>query len=133
MSRLFSKEHVWVLTQGNIATTAAATTTENTAVKLGITDYAQKKLKSVMFLNLPDIGDELKIGEKFGDIESIKTVSDLISPVAGKVTAINEELMDDPSVINTSPYESWFIEIATTQLADDIMNEDAYSCMISQL
>ena len=133
MSRLFSKEHVWVFTQGDTATTVAATTTENTAVKLGITDYAQKKLKSVMFLNLPDIGDEITIGEKFGDIESIKTVSDLISPVAGKVTAINEELVDDPSVINTSPYESWFIEIEATQLSDDLMNEDAYSCMISQL
>ncbi len=111
--RLFSKEHIWV--------------SENTdTVILGITDFAQEQLGNIMFLNLPDVGEKLKIGQPFGDIESIKTVSDLISPVEGEVLKINEELMDEPDLINTEPYKSWFIEVRFTLLSDELMDENTY-------
>ena len=125
MKRLFSKKHIWLLYDTNNESSSTAS--------LGITDYAQKELKSIVFVNLPDIGDELKIGERFGDIESIKTVSDLIAPLTGKVLKINEELVDDPSPINTAPYDNWLIEVYVTKLADDLMEEEEYQCMISQL
>jgi len=111
--RLFSKNHVWVVQ------------TEGTAW-LGVSDHAQKELGNIMFLNLPDIGEELLTGQRFGDIESIKTVSDLISPVDGKVIAVNEELVDAPENINEIPYESWFIEVRVTSVAEDLMDEDTY-------
>ncbi len=111
--RLFSKDHLWVYQ------------TDNTA-KIGITDYAQKKLKAILFVNLPDVGDRVTSGVRLGDIESIKTVSDLISPVTGTVVHINEDLIDDPSVVNEDPYESWFIEVEVESLPDDLMDEEAY-------
>ena len=112
-NRLFSKTHIWV--SGN----------EDTVI-LGITDFAQEQLGSVMFLNLPDVGEKLKIGQPFGDIESIKTVSDLISPVEGEVLKINEELVDEPDLINDEPYNSWFVEVKVTLLSDELMDEKAY-------
>lgn len=130
--RLFSKDHIWVLFQENgesesIKSADRVGEQKNRTATLGITDYAQKKLKSIMFLNLPDVDDELTISEKFGDVESIKTVSDLIAPLAGKVSKINEELVDDPSSINTAPYDCWLVEVEVTQLADDLLDEESYN------
>ena len=112
-SKLFSKNHIWMLQ------------IEDT-VKLGVSDHAQKKLGNVMFLNLPDVGDEVLIGQRFGDIESIKTVSDLISPVDGEVVAVNEELIDEPERINEAPYKSWFIEVKVSSIEDGLMDENTY-------
>lgn len=111
--RLFSNKHVWVLQDGETAT-------------IGITEYAQEKLGSIMFLNLPDVGEKLEYGQRFGDIESIKTVSDLFSPVDGEVIRINEELVDEPDAINDEPYESWFVEVKVTSTPDDLMDEETY-------
>ena len=111
--RLFSKDHVWVLQTGDTA-------------KLGVSDYAQEKLGSVVFLNLPNVGENLSIGQRFGDIESIKTVSDLISPLDGKVTAVNDELADELDAVNEAPYESWFIKVEIKAMSDELMDEDAY-------
>lgn len=111
--RLFSNKHIWMLLDGETAT-------------VGITDYAQEKLGSVMFLNLPEIGDRIKLGQRFGDIESIKTVSDLISPVDGEVIGINDVLVDEPEVINEAPYESWFMEVRVDLVPDDLMSEEIY-------
>ncbi len=111
--RLFSNKHVWVLQDGEIAT-------------IGITEYAQEKLGNIMFLNLPEIGEKVLFGQRFGDIESIKTVSDLFSPVDGEVIKINEELVDEPDAINDEPYESWFIEVRVTSVPDDLMDEETY-------
>ncbi len=110
---LFSKSHTWVSRK------------EDTA-KIGISDFAQAKLKSIVFLNLPDIGDALVAGEKFGDAESIKTVSDLISPVSGKVIKVNEELLDDPSMINEAPYNCWLLEVEVETVADGLLSEEEY-------
>lgn len=111
--RLFSKEHIWVLQEGNTAA-------------LGITDYAQEKLGDIMFLNLPDEGEALETGKRFGDIESIKTVSDLVSPVAGKVLHVNEALVDEPERINEDPYDSWLIRVGIESIQPDLMDEEAY-------
>lgn len=112
-NRLFSEKHIWLVKNGDLAT-------------LGISDYAQKKLGNIMFLNLPDVGDRLEIGQCFGDIESIKTVSDLISPIEGEVLKVNEELVDEPDRINEEPYESWFIKVKVNGVSTDLMTEEAY-------
>ena len=111
--RLFSDKHVWVSVNGETAL-------------IGITDHAQKKLGNIMFLNLPDVGETLAEGQRFGDIESIKTVSDLISPVDGDVIRVNEELVDEPDAINEAPYESWFIEVKISSLSGGLMDEETY-------
>lgn len=111
--RLFSKKHIWVLKNADTVT-------------MGITDFAQEKLGNIMFLNLPDVGERLKTGQHFGDIESIKTVSDLISPVDGEVVKINEELVDEPDIINEEPYTSWLVEVKVTSLSDELMDEETY-------
>lgn len=115
--RLFSKDHLWVFQ------------TDNT-VKIGISDYAQKKLKSVLFLTLPETGEQVVFGKRFGDIESVKTVSDLISPITGVVTQINEDLLDDPSAINENPYDSWLIKVEGDIIADALMDEETYKSYV---
>lgn len=110
----FSKDHIWV--QKN-----------NDTVKIGLSDFAQKKMKAVVFINLPEEGDSVTIGEAFGDIESLKTVSDLISPVDGVVTAVNADIADDPQIINEQPYESWLIEVNAANLSDELMDEGTYT------
>ncbi len=110
---LFSKDHVWLKDEGE-------------TVSLGISDYAQEKLGSVMFLNLPEVGDAVSRGKKFGDVESIKTVTDLISPVSGEVVEMNEELIDGPDAINVEPYDAWFIKIKNADVPDGLMQEQEY-------
>lgn len=111
--RLYSKKHIWVLVEGDNAT-------------IGITDYAQEKLGNIMFLNLPDVGECIEIGERFGDIESIKTVSDLVAPVTGEIVKVNEELVDEPDIINEKPYESWFVEVKADDISEELMDEETY-------
>ena len=111
--RLFSDKHLWVLLDGEKAT-------------IGISEYAQKRLGAVMFVNLPDVGETIESGQRFGDIESIKTVSDLISPVKGEIIKVNEELLDEPDMINEDPYGSWLVEVRVDSLPDDLMDEESY-------
>lgn len=108
-----SKKHIWIETNGDIA-------------RIGLTDYAQSQLKAIMFANLADEGDQVEIGETFGDVESIKDVTDLISPVSGEVIAVNEDVCDEPSLINEEPYESWLIEVRYTAMDDDVIEFDEY-------
>ena len=110
---LFSKNHIWVTVSGETA-------------RLGISDYAQSELGAIVFLKLPDIGDEIIIGGHFGDVESLKTVSDLISPIRGKVVSTNENLTDAPNAINSLPYDSWFIEVKITDISASLMDNSAY-------
>ncbi len=110
---LISKDHIWMELQ------------ENTA-RIGITDYAQEQLGNILFLNLPEIGEPVKAGEKFGDVESIKTVTDLLSPADGVVIGVNQSLMDMPEAINENPYESWLIEIRADKVSEGLMEEKAY-------
>lgn len=97
---LFSKEHEWVqVVEGNV-------------VRIGISDYAQDQLGDIVFVEIPEVGDETEANESMGSIESVKTVSELYAPVTGKVVKVNEELEDAPEIVNESPYGSgWLVEV----------------------
>ncbi|MFC6864646.1 glycine cleavage system protein GcvH [Halomicroarcula sp. GCM10025817] len=98
--------------------------TDGTA-RVGITDFAQDELGDVVFVELPAVGDELATGDDFGVVESIKAVSDIYTPVAGTVTAVNERLRDEPELVNEDPFgEGWLLEI---ELADEAELEDLLS------
>jgi len=91
---------------------------DDSSARIGLTDYAQKKLGKLVFVNLPLVGDELSLGQPLGDVESVKAVSDVISPLEGNVAEINEALLDAPGLINDDPYGAWLVK------ADDITNND---------
>ena len=93
----YSKSHEWIKMEGDVAV-------------IGISDFAQDALGDVVFINLPEEGDSVAAGEAFGDVESVKAVSDLISPVSGAVCAVNEELLDAPELLNEDPYGGWIIK-----------------------
>ena len=95
---LYSKTHEWLKEEGD-------------SCLIGISDFAQDALGDVVFVNLPEVGDEVSAGESFGDVESVKAVSDLICPVSGVVRAVNEELLDAPEKLNSDPYGAWIIEV----------------------
>lgn len=105
----YTKDHEWALAEGNVIT-------------VGITDHAQSALGDIVYCELPPVGRELKAGDTFGVVESIKAVSDLYSPVSGKVTAVNSALTSEPSQINSKPYESWMIKV-------ELSNGDTHELM----
>ncbi len=98
-------------------------------VIIGITDYAQKELGDVVFVELPPVGSELELGDEFGSIESVKAVSELFSPVSGQVVEINEALNDKPELVNTDPYgDGWMMKIKLTipEEVDEMMTAEEY-------
>jgi len=103
------------------------TTTDDT-VKIGITDFAQDELGDVVFVELPAVGDEIEAGAAFGVIESIKAVSDLYAPVSGEVTAVNEDLFDQPELVNDDPFgDGWMLEVDPSDDAfDELLSAEAY-------
>ena len=108
------ENHIWVKTDGDL-------------VYMGISNFAQERMKSVMFLNLEDSGSVIHQGDKFGDIESIKTVADLISPVEGIIDEVNEALIDDPDLINDGAEQCWLVKIKNASLSADLMNAETYA------
>ena len=118
MALLFSKTHEWYDTE---------------ACTIGISDYAQNELGGLVYVNLPEEGDELEAEEAFADVESVKAVSDVMSPVSGTVAEINEELLDAPETINDAPYDAWFVKVSDAEVPDDLMDEDAYNAYIASL
>ncbi|WP_318619060.1 glycine cleavage system protein GcvH [Priestia megaterium] len=105
----YSKDHIWIKVEDN-------------RVRLGITDYAQTTLGEIVFLDLPEEGNSLTINNSFGDVESIKTTSELIAPFNGQVLKINTELEDSPEYVNESPYDQgWMLEVQMDN-ADDIQH-----------
>jgi len=117
----YTKEHEWIEISG----------TEGT---VGITDYAQNSLGDIVFVDLPKVGSEVEKGKVFGSVESVKAVSDLYSPVSGKVTAINDELTSAPEKINTEPHTAWIMKVAVANAADagDLLSKDAYEQYIKE-
>ena len=117
---LYTKEHEWVLVEDDLAT-------------VGITDYAQSELGDVVFVELPEIGDEVEAAESFGTIEAVKTVSELFSPLTGTVVEVNELLADSPDLVNTDPYgEGWMIKVKYTEIPEeDLLSAAEYREMIS--
>ena len=98
---------------------------ENTA-KIGLTDFAQKKLGKLVFVNLPQAGDPLTAGEALGDVESVKAVSDVISPLSGTVAEVNEALLDEPGLINDDPYGAWLVIIEVEGAAEELLSAEEY-------
>ena len=109
----YSRSHEWVRMEDNIAV-------------IGISDFAQDALGDIVFINLPEIGDDCTAGEAFGDVESVKSVSDLISPVSGTVCDVNEELLDAPELLNQDPYGTWIIRVEGVSEVDELLEADEY-------
>ena len=117
----FSESHEWINVQGSTAL-------------IGITEHAQNELGDIVYLELTEIGKELAKEESFGSIESVKAVSELYMPISGKITKINQELINTPETINTDPYDkAWIIEIDITkpEELDALMNHNAYEEFIN--
>ena len=114
---LYSKSHEWVKEEG-----------EETVI--GLTDYAQSELGDLVFVNLPEEGDELTVGEAFADVESVKAVSDVYAPVAGTVSEINEELLDAPEKINEAPYEAWLVRVKDVTEKEALLSAEEYQAFV---
>ena len=96
---------------------------ENGKVRIGISDYAQKQLREIVFVELPSVGETITQPEPFGTVESVKAVSDLVAPVSGKIEEVNEEVGDKPELLNESPYDKgWLIVVSPTNLDADLKN-----------
>lgn len=118
----YSKEHEWVKVEDGKA-------------RIGITHFAQAELGDIVFVELPQVGDELKKDEPFGSVESVKTVSELYAPVSGKVVEVNSELEDSPEFVNESPYEqAWMvvIEAPSEDEMNELMDADQYKEMTNE-
>lgn len=115
----YTKDHEWVRIQGGEAA-------------VGITDFAQRQLGDVVFVELPEVGRQVKQGEVFGTIESVKAVSELFSPVAGEVVAVNGDLASHPEAVNAKPHETWMIRLrpSSTSETDGLMDSVAYSALV---
>ena len=109
----YTKSHEWLRMEGEIAV-------------VGISDYAQDALGDVVFVNLPQEGDETTAGESFGDVESVKAVSELICPVSGTVCAVNEDLLDAPELLNQDPYAAWIIKVENVSETEELLEADEY-------
>ncbi len=110
------------------------TTGDGDTVRVGVSDFAQDELGDVVFVELPEVGDEVTAGEPFGVVESIKAVSDLYAPVSGEVVAINEELFDRPELVNEDPYgDGWMLEVDATEggEAEGLLDADEYDAQIA--
>jgi len=109
----YAKTHEWVKDIGN------------GLFEIGISDYAQKELGDIVYVNLPQPGDDLKAGESFADLESVKAVSDILSPIDGVVIEVNEAIVSGPDIINKAPYEAWFIRVEGTP-SDMLLSAEEY-------
>ncbi len=117
---LFTKTHEWVQFLNE------------TTARIGLTDYAQNELGDLVFVNLPEVGDEVAVEEGFADVESVKAVSNVYSPVTGTITAINEELLDQPELINSNPYDAWFIEVDNISEKEELLSAGEYEQFIHE-
>lgn len=110
------------------------TTVDDDSVRIGVSDFAQDELGDIVFVELPDVGDEITAGGEFGVVESIKAVSDMYAPISGEVLAVNEELFDRPELVNDDPYgDGWMIEVAPsdTDEFEDALDADEYEAQIA--
>ncbi|MDE6259235.1 MAG: glycine cleavage system protein GcvH [Muribaculaceae bacterium] len=112
----YAESHEWVRVDGDVAV-------------IGISDYAQHALGNIVYVDLPEVGDELEAGDEFGAVESVKAASDLYTPVSGSVIAVNEELEDTPEAINADAFGTWIIKIAMSDPSevDGLLDAEAYA------
>lgn len=105
----------------------------NDGTTIGLTDYAQSQLGDLVFVNLPEEGDAVVAGEAFADVESVKAVSDVVCPLTGTVSEINEELLDNPALINEDPYAAWLVRLTDVVEPEDLMDADSYETFCESL
>lgn len=105
---------------------------DETTALIGLTDFAQQELGDLVFVNLPQISDAVTVGEIFADVESVKSVSDVYSPVSGIVSEINEELLDAPQQINEAPYEAWLIKVSDITEQKELLGVEQYKEFVVQ-
>ena len=110
----YTASHEWVSEEDGVYT-------------IGLTDFAQDSLGDLVFINLPQVGDDVEAGEAFSDVESVKAVSDVFSPVTGTVTEVNEELVDAPELVNEAPYNAWLIRVGDVTEVEDLLDAAAYA------
>lgn len=112
----YADSHEWVRLEGDIAT-------------VGITDYAQHAMGDIVYVDMPEVGDEVTKGEEFGAVESVKAASDLISPVSGEVIEINEALEDEPGLVNQDAFANWImkVKVSDAEAINDLLDAAAYA------
>lgn len=110
----YTASHEWVFEEEGIFT-------------IGLTDFAQDSLGDLVFVSLPQVGDEIVAGESFSDVESVKAVSDIFSPVSGTIVEVNEELADAPELINEDPYGAWLVRVGEVTESEDLLDAEAYA------
>ena len=117
--RRYTKDHEWITVTGTLG-------------RVGITDFAQKQLGDVVFVELPDVGRAVSQGEAAGTIESVKAVSELYSPASGKVVAVNSDLATKPELVNKDPHGTWLydIELSNAREVDNLLNNDQYAELV---
>ncbi len=117
----YTKTHEWVKIDGNKA-------------KVGITDYAQMKLNDIVYVELPAVGDEIKKGDTFGVVESVKAASDIYAPLSGKVVVINDDVVNSPELLNEDPYKNWLIEIEILNPAEieELLDVESYKKVVEE-
>lgn len=115
----YSKSHEWLKEEDGVSV-------------IGISDFAQDALGDVVFVNLPEVGDDAAAGEAFGDVESVKAVSDLISPVSGTVCEVNEDLLDQPELLNEDPYGTWIIKVENVTDTEELLDAAAYEAFCAE-
>lgn len=116
----YSESHEWV------------EVLEDGTALIGLSEHAVEELGDIVFVNLGEVGDAVTAGETFGDIESVKAVSDLVAPVSGVIEEINEALLDAPELINEAPLDTWLIKLSAVEEVDELMDEGAYLAFIEE-
>ena len=115
----YASTHEWLQVEGD-------------KVTIGITDFAQKELGDLVFINLPNVDDEVAVDEAFADVESVKAVSDIISPINGVISQVNEALLDAPELINQDAYAAWIVKAGKVSGIDKLMTAEQYQELISK-
>lgn len=115
----YTRTHEWVKTEGD-------------SLLIGLTDFAQKELGDIVFINVPFVGDGVTAGASFADVESVKAVSEVISPVSGKVAEVNEALVDAPETINEKPYEAWIIRVDEVTETEELLSAQEYEDLVKE-
>lgn len=116
---MYTTSHEWVEITGD-------------TMKVGLTEYAAEQLGDLVFINMPEVGDETEAEESLGDIESVKAVSDLYSPATGEVVAVNEDAIDDPASINADPYAVWLVEIGNITAQRELLTPEQYDELLAE-
>ncbi len=117
----YTKTHEWVKVEGNKA-------------KVGITYHAQEQLHDIVYVELPNVGEEISKGDTLGVVESVKAASDVYAPISGKVVAVNDEVVNSPELLNQDPYKNWLVEIEITYPSelDDLLTAEEYKKVIEE-